>query len=62
MGGKLDAYQRMFEGETGDPTFDRHIDAAESIYTRREEIDKKAGEKMQELIENLIDTQTDPDL
>ncbi len=60
VGGKLDAYQRMFDDETGSDTFDRHIEAAESIYTRRGEFDPKAGELTEEMIESWILSESQP--
>lgn len=54
VGGKLDAYQRMFDEETADDSFDRHIEAAESIYRRGEEIDPRAGELTEEMMRNIL--------
>jgi len=60
VGGKLDAYQRMFDAETGTDTFDRHIEAAESIYARRGAFDPKAGELTEEMIQAWILSESQP--
>lgn len=59
VGGKLDAYQRMFDEETGSETFDRHIEAAESIYAR-EEFDPEAGELTDRMIKDWILSESQP--
>lgn len=59
VGGKLDAYQRMFDEETGSSTFDRHIDAAESIYLR-EIFDMRAGELTDEMIRDWVLSESQP--
>lgn len=60
VGGKLDAYQRMFDDETGSNTFDRHIEAAESIYTNPEGFNRKAGELTEEMIQSWIISESQP--
>jgi hypothetical protein len=59
VGGKLDAYQRMFDDEMGTSTFDRHIDAAEYIYNK-EEFNQKAGDMTEEIIENMVLLESQP--
>ncbi len=59
MGGKLDAYQRMFDDEMGVSTFDRHIDAAEYIYTR-EEFNQQAGDMTEDIIKNMVLLESEP--
>lgn len=57
-GGRLDAYQRMFDDELGSDTFDRHIDAAEYLYTR--EFDPRAGDLSERIIENMVLLESQP--
>lgn len=59
VGGQLDAYQRMFEDELGTSTFDRHIDAAEYIYTRA--LDERAADLTENIIENMVLLESQPD-
>mgnify|MGYP000309586113 CR=1 FL=1 len=55
VGGRTEAWQRMFEDETRTDTFDHHIQAAESVYTH-EPIDiKRANELVDELIDDVIE-------
>lgn len=57
VGGRTEAWERMFEDETRTDTFDHHIQAAESVYTH-EPIDvKRAGELVDELIEDVIESE-----
>jgi hypothetical protein len=60
VGGKLDAYQRMFDEETADDGFDRHIEAAESIYRRGESVDPRADEMTEEILRNMILLESQP--
>lgn len=53
VGGKLDAYQRMFDAETVSEGFDRHIESAESIYRKDKTFDPEAAELTEEMIRNL---------
>ena len=59
VGGKLDAYQRMFDAETAEDGFDRHIESAESIYRRAEE-DQRAEDLTDEIIRNMILLESQP--
>jgi hypothetical protein len=60
VGGKLDAYQRMFDAETVNDGFDRHIESAESIYKRTEKFDPKAAELTEEMLRNMILIESQP--
>jgi hypothetical protein len=61
VGGKLDAYQRMFDEEVDSKAFDRQFDAAEYIYNRSEKFDEKAGKLTEEIMKNVIYSQGQPD-
>jgi hypothetical protein len=60
VGGQLDAYQRLFDDETGAAGFDGHIEAAESIYKRRGPFDPRAGKLTEEMIRNWVLTPSTP--
>jgi len=62
VGGKLDAYQRMFDEEVNSAGFNRQIESAEFIYNRDAEFDKKAGKLTEEIMRNVIlqQSQVDP--
>ena len=62
VGGKLDAYQRMFDQEVDSKQFDRHFDAAEYIYMQTEKFDERAGQLTEEIIKQtvLLESQVDP--
>jgi len=62
VGGKLDAYQRMFDDETNSNGFSRQIESAEFIYNRDAEFDEKAGKMTEEIMRNMIfqESQVDP--
>lgn len=62
VGGKLDAYQRMFDEEVNSTGFSRQIESAEFIYNRDAEFDKKAGKMTEEIMRNVIlqESQVDP--
>lgn len=60
VGGKLDAYQRMFDEEVGSKEFDRQFDAADYIYNRTEKFDIKAGKLTEEIMKNVILSQSQP--
>ncbi len=60
VGGKMDAYQRMFEEEVDTKTFDRQFDAAAYIYNRTEKFDEKAGKLTEEIMKNVILSQSKP--
>ncbi len=60
VGGKLDAYQRMFDEEVNSKEFDRQFDAAEYIYNRTDKFDEKAGLLTEEIMKNVILTQSRP--
>lgn len=54
VGGKLDAYQRMFDEEVDSKQFDRQFDAAESLYKRTEKFDERAGKLTEEIMKQVI--------
>ena len=60
VGGKLDAYQRMFEEEVDTKAFDRQFDAAAYIYNRTEKFDEKAGKLTEEIMKNVVLSQSKP--
>lgn len=60
VGGKLDAYQRMFDEEIGSKDLDRQFDAAKYIFNRTEKFDEKAGLLTEEIMKNVILSQSKP--
>jgi len=60
VGGKLDAYQRMFDEEVGSKELDRQFDAAKYIFNRTEKFDEKAGLLTEEIMKNVILSQSKP--
>ena len=62
VGGKLDAYQRMFDEEVNSTGFSRQIESAEFIYNHDAEFDEKAGKMTEEIMRNVIlqESQVDP--
>jgi len=60
VGGKLDAYQRMFDEEVGSKELDRQFDAAKYIFNRTEKFDEKAGLLTEEIMKNVILSQSTP--
>jgi hypothetical protein len=60
VGGKLDAYQRMFDEEVGSKELDRQFDAAAYIFNRTEKFDEKAGLLTEEIMKNVILSQSTP--
>lgn len=60
VGGKLDAYQRMFDEEVNSKDLDRQFDAAKYIFNRTEKFDEKAGILTEEIMKNVIISQSNP--
>lgn len=60
VGGKLDAYQRMFEEELETTGFDKQIESAEFIYNRDADFDKNAAKMTQEIMEFMILSKSQP--
>ena len=58
VGGKLDAYQRMFDEEVDSKEFDRQFDAAEYIYNRTDKFDEKAGILTEEIMKSVVLSQS----
>ncbi len=54
VGGKLGAYQRMFDEEVDSKEFDRHFDAAAHLYQQTEKFDEKAGQLTEEIMKQVI--------
>jgi len=60
VGGKLDAYQRMFDEEVDSKEFDRQFDAADYIQNRSDKFNEKAGILTEEIMKNVILQQSKP--
>lgn len=60
VGGKLDAYKRMFDEEVDSKGLDRQFDAAQYIFNRSEKFDEKAGIMTEEIMNNVILSQSRP--
>ncbi len=60
VGGKLDAYQRMFDEEVDSKALDRQFDAAQYIFNRTEKFDEKAGILTEEIMKNVILSESKP--
>jgi len=60
VGGKLDAYKRMFDEEVDSKGLDRQFDAAQYIFNRTEKFDEKAGILTEEIMKNVILSQSKP--
>ena len=60
VGGKLDAYKRMFDEEVDSKSLDRQFDAAQYILNRTEKFDEKAGLLTEEIMKNVILSQSRP--
>ncbi len=60
VGGKLDAYQRMFDEEVDSKNLDRQFDAAKYIFNRTEKFDEKAGVLTEQIMKNVILSQSRP--
>ena len=60
VGGKLDAYKRMFDEEVDSKELDRQFDAAQYIFNRTEKFDEKAGILTEEIMKNVILSQSKP--
>jgi len=60
VGGKLDAYQRMFDEEIDSKKFTRQFDAAEYIYNRTDKFDEKAGKLTEDIMKNVVLSQSQP--
>ncbi len=60
VGGKLDAYQRMFDEEVDSKEFDRQFDAAEYLYNRTDKFNEKAGKLTEDIMKNVILQQSKP--
>lgn len=60
VGGKLDAYQRMFDVETNTGVLDRRIRSAELIYLPEGQFDPRAGELTEEMLQNMVLMESQP--
>lgn len=61
VGGRLDAYQRMFDVETNTGVLDRRIRSAELIYLPEGQFDPRAGELTEEMLNNMVLSESQPD-
>ncbi len=61
LGGKLDAYQRMFDEEVDTKEHTRNFDAAQFIFNRSEKFDEHAGKLTEEIMRSVILSQSQPD-
>ena len=61
VGGKLDAYQRMFDVEVDSKEFDRQFDAAEYIFNRTDKFNEKAGKLTEEIMKSVIMSESEVD-
>mgnify|MGYP006283737419 CR=1 FL=1 len=60
VGGRLDAYQRMFDEETNTAVLDRRIRSAELIYLPEGQFDPRAGELTEEMLNNMVLMESQP--
>jgi hypothetical protein len=60
VGGKLDAYKRMFDEEVDSKALDRQFDAAQYIFNRTEKFDEKAGLLTEQIMKNVILAKSTP--
>lgn len=58
VSGQSDAYQRMFDDEVVSKGFKRQIEAADYIYKRDKDFDKKAAKMTEEIIKNVVAAQS----
>jgi len=61
VGGKLDAYQRMFDEEVDSKEFDRQFDAAEYIFNRTDKFNEEAGKLTEEIMKSVIMSESEVD-
>ena len=61
VGSKLDAYQRMFDDEVDDDTFDRHIRSAERPYAGRGNVNEDAARVAEEVMDGVVLSESQPD-
>ena len=62
VGGKLDAYQRMFDDELRDDAFEQHVRSAEYPYLGRTPFNEDAARLAEEIMEGVILSESQPDL
>ena len=60
VGSKLDAYQRMFDDEVQDDTFDRHIRSAERPYQGRGALNEDAARVAEEVMNGVVLSESQP--
>jgi hypothetical protein len=60
VGGRLDAYQRMFDEATNTEALDRQIRSAELIYLPEGQFDPRAGELTEEMLNNMVLMESQP--
>jgi hypothetical protein len=59
VGGKTDAYERMFDDEIDSAGIDKKIEAAEYIYDWDEGFDERAAKLAEEILNNILDREGD---
>jgi hypothetical protein len=62
VGSQLDAYQRMFDDEVQDDTFDHHIRSAERPYAGRAAVNEDAAKLAEEVMNGVVLSESRPDL
>ena len=60
-GGKMDAYQRMFDEEFESDAVDRYIKASEFSSEKRAQFDRRAAMLTEEIMQNVMDAQNPAD-
>ena len=58
VGGKMDAYQRMFNDEFDSNSIERYIEASEFSSEKRAKFDRHAATLTEEIMKNVMDAQT----
>jgi len=61
VGGKMDAYQRMFDDEFEADSVDRYIEASEFSSEKRAQFDRRAAMLTEEIMQTVMDAQNPAD-
>jgi len=59
VGGKTDAYERMFDDEIDSAGIDKKIEAAEYVYDWDDKFDARAAKVAEEILNNILDREGD---
>jgi hypothetical protein len=62
VGGKLDAYRRMFDDELRDDAFEQHVRSAEYPYLGRQPFNEDAARLAEEIMDGVVLSESQPDL